>query len=85
MILSMLFVIMVTAGVFKMAYDHQIYKDLNKIKIYGQKNQEGTEEGIQEARLGVSTRRVTNEKPPIARGSLPWHGEVRLGLQYATD
>lgn len=48
MILSMLFVIIIAAGVFKMAYDHQIYKDLNKIKIYGQKNQEGTEEGLSE-------------------------------------
>ena len=48
MILSMLFVIMVTAGVFKMAYDHQIYKDLNKIKIYGQKIQEGTDVGLSE-------------------------------------
>lgn len=48
MIGSIIFLLVVTGSVLTMVYDHQIYKDLNKIKIYGQKNQEGTQEGLSE-------------------------------------
>lgn len=48
MIGAIVFLIVVSVGVFKMVYDHQIFKDINKIKLYGQENEEGTEEGISE-------------------------------------
>jgi hypothetical protein len=34
MIGAMLFVIVIAAGVFKMVYDHQIFKDTEKIRSY---------------------------------------------------
>jgi hypothetical protein len=37
MIGAIIFVILLGAGVFKMVYDHQIYKDLEKIRSF-QKN-----------------------------------------------
>jgi hypothetical protein len=39
MIGAIIFVILLGAGVFKMVYDHQIYKDLGKIKFYQNKTE----------------------------------------------
>ena len=46
MILSMLFVIIVAAGIFKMVYDHQIYKDLEKIRQFQNKTNEDVEQDL---------------------------------------
>lgn len=43
MIGAMLFIIVIAAGVFKMVYDHQIFKDTEKIRSY-QNNINGEQE-----------------------------------------
>ena len=43
MIGAMLFVLVLISGVFKMVYDHQIFKDLEKIKLY-QNNIDGDQD-----------------------------------------
>lgn len=46
MIGSLIFLSVLILTVGKMVYDHQLYKDLQKIKYYGQKKEERVKEAI---------------------------------------
>lgn len=57
MIGSIVFLSVLAAVIFKMVYDHQLYKDINKIKEYGQENEEANEVGVP-TEAEVKPRRV---------------------------
>jgi len=46
MIGSIIFLMILAAGIFKMVYDHQLIKDRLKILKHGQEIEEAVEEGI---------------------------------------
>jgi hypothetical protein len=46
MIGAIIFLMLIGAGVFKMVYDHQIYKDLEKIRQFQNKTNEDVEQDL---------------------------------------
>lgn len=46
MIGAIIFLMLVGAGVFKMVYDHQIYKDMEKIRSFQNKTNEDVEQDL---------------------------------------
>lgn len=46
MIGAITFLVVLSAIIFKMVYDHQLVKDLQKIESYGQEEQKATQEGV---------------------------------------
>jgi len=46
MIGAITFLVVLSVIIFKMVYDHQLVKDLQKIETYGQEEQEATQERV---------------------------------------
>jgi hypothetical protein len=46
MVAAIIFVMLVGLGVFKMVYDHQIFKDMEKIRQFHNKTKEDVEQDL---------------------------------------